>query len=140
MPLTEMYSTAFSGLLVVILTWMVQWLVATSAKISLPGDIPGKIDQSLSHDSFVFRAHRTFMNSLENAPAILGASLLAILVGADVFWTGVLVWLIALARIVHMTLYYAIATEKNPSPRSYFFMIGQGATLALLVFSGLALV
>ena len=45
----------------------------------------------------------------------------------------------ALSRILHMALYYAIATEKNPSPRSYFFLLGVVANIALLVFVGLAL-
>ncbi|MCP8899864.1 hypothetical protein M6D89_11195 [Gilvimarinus sp. HB14] len=36
-----------------------------------------------------------------------------------------------------MILYYAIATEKNPSPRSYFFGI---ALLAQIGILGMALV
>jgi hypothetical protein len=32
-----------------------------------------------------------------------------------------------------MALYYMIATEKNPSPRSYFFMIGLVSNLVLIV-------
>jgi hypothetical protein len=45
----------------------------------------------------------------------------------------------ALSRILHMVLYYGIATDKNPSPRSYFFLLGVVANIALLVFVGLAL-
>jgi len=30
-----------------------------------------------------------------------------------------------------MGLYYAIATEKNPSPRSYFYMIGTLCTFGV---------
>jgi uncharacterized MAPEG superfamily protein len=71
------------------------------------------------------------------APAI---GFLAILIGANVFWTGVLIWVYAMARIVHMGLYYKIATEKNPSPRSYFFIIGVIANIALLVLVGVALI
>ena len=39
-----------------------------------------------------------------------------------------------------MLLYYAIATEKNPSPRSYFFLIAAIANIALVVLIGLRLV
>jgi hypothetical protein len=39
-----------------------------------------------------------------------------------------------------MVLYYAIATEKNPSPRSYFFLIGVVANITMLVLLGMRLV
>lgn len=102
------------------------------AKGSQKGAIPGKIDPSLSHESFVFRAHRTFMNTLENITAMVTTSFLAMLIGADSSWTAVLIWTFVAARLVHMLLYYWIATEKNPSPRSYFFMIGLLANVGLL--------
>ena len=43
-------------------------------------------------------------------------------------------------RIIHMLLYYYIATEKNPSPRSYFYGFGLIATLYLLVDLGIFLI
>lgn len=132
MDLSAQYTVMLWGVFVVITTWVVQWFVASLTKASQPGAIPGRIDASLSHDSFVFRAHRTFMNSLENVPAMLGTAFLAVLAGADPFWSGLLVWVFAVARIIHMALYYAIATERNPSPRSYFFMIGMLAQIGLL--------
>lgn len=132
MDLSAQYTVMLWGVFVVITTWVVQWFVASLTKASQPGAIPGRIDSSLSHDSFVFRAHRTFMNSLENVPAMLGTAFLAVLAGADPFWSGLLVWVFAVARIIHMALYYAIATERNPSPRSYFFMIGMLAQIGLL--------
>lgn len=132
MDFTDQYAFVLWGVFVVIATWIVQWFVASMSKASQPGAIPGQIDASLSHDSFVFRAHRTFMNSLENLPALLGTAFLAVLAGADPFWSGLLVWVFAIARIIHMVLYYAIATERNPSPRSYFFLIGMLAQIGLL--------
>ncbi|WNJ97934.1 MAPEG family protein [Vibrio ruber] len=136
----DLYTASFWGILVMLLTWLIQGLVASTAKASQKGAVPGKIDQSLSHDSFVFRSHRTFMNSLENLPIMLGTSFLAVLMGANVFWTGVFIWVFAGARIVHMVLYYAIATETNPSPRSYFFLLGLLSNICLLVLCGLTLV
>ncbi len=116
---------------------LVQWLVASGRKAKQPGAVPGKINESLSHDSFVFIAHRTFMNSLENYPLMLGKlpfwrSLSGQVHSGRRCWFRVFVG----ARLIHMVLYYAIATEKNPSPRSYFFMIGLFANIALLVVCG----
>ena len=139
MNLVDTYSMAFWGIFVVILTWLVQWFVASASKAAQDGAIPGKVDDSLSHSSFIFRAHRTFMNSMENVPTMLATSFLAILVGANVFWTGVLIWVFAVSRLAHMALYYVIATELNPSPRTYFFMIGVFSNIGLLVFCAVAL-
>ena len=135
----ESYSLALWGIFTILVTVLLQSLVAAGSKASQPGAVPGKMDQSLSHSSFVFRSNRTVMNSLENIPVMLGASFLALFAGADVFWTGTLIWVFAVARILHMALYYGIATEKNPSPRSYFFLIGVVANIVLLVFAGIAL-
>jgi len=135
----EHYSVALWGIFVILVTVLVQALVAAGSKASQPGAIPGKMDESLGHSSFVFRSNRTVMNSLENIPVMLGASFLALFAGADVFWTGTLIWVFAVARIAHMVLYYAIATDRNPSPRSYFYLLGVVANIALLVFVGMAL-
>ncbi|UZJ44513.1 MAPEG family protein [Marinimicrobium sp. C6131] len=129
----EDYQLAYIGLAVVLITLLVQMLVASSTKARQPGAIPGKIDESLSHHSFVFRAHRTFMNSLENLPLFFGTVFLALFAGMNATWLGVAVWVFALARIAHMVLYYWLATERNPSPRSYFYLIALLANVVLLV-------
>ena len=135
----ENYALALWGIFVILVTVLVQALVAAATKASQPGAVPGKMDESLGHSSFVFRSNRTVMNSLENIPVMLGASFLALFAGANPFWTGMLVWVYAMARIMHMALYYAIATDKNPSPRSYFFLLGVLVNIALLVFVGISL-
>jgi uncharacterized MAPEG superfamily protein len=135
----DSYSVAFFGILTIILTVVVQSLVAAKSKASQPDAIPGKIDSSLSHSSFVFRSNRTFANSLENITVMLGASFLAIFVGANVFWTGIIIWVMAISRIIHMILYYSILTEKNPSPRSYFYLIALVANIILLGLCGWAI-
>ena len=139
MTLENVYHIAFTGLFIILLTLLVQWFIASKTKASQPGAIPGKIDEHLGHSSFVFRAHRTFMNSLENLPLMLGTSFMAILIGANALWTGIFIWVFAIARIIHMALYYKIATEKNPSPRTVFFMIGLLANIALLVLCAITL-
>jgi uncharacterized MAPEG superfamily protein len=139
MDISATYGMALWGIFVIVATLVLQMLVASVSKAKQAGAVPGKIDAGLSHDSFVFRSNRTFMNSVENAPAVLGASFLAVLAGADPFWAGVLIWVYAIARLLHMALYYGIATETNPSPRSYFFLIGFAATIGLLLVAALAL-
>lgn len=127
------YGLAFSGLFLVLLTMMVQFFVANISKAKLPNHIPGKIDPSLGHESFAYRAYRTMENSLENISVFLGSVFLAILTNVDPFWTALTVWVYALARIIHMILYYLISTEKNPSPRSYFYLLGLFANIVLLI-------
>ncbi len=139
MDFTAQYQPALWGVFLILVTWQLQWLVATGARSALPNPIPGKFDDTLGHSSFAFRAHRTFINSLENLPLMLGSCLLAFLAGASPLWTSVCIWLFAIARLGHMALYYAIATEKNPSPRSYFFLLGLAANVALLIVCALAL-
>lgn len=139
MTMGIIYYLTFLGLFIILLTLLIQWFVASKTKASQAGAIPGKIPENLSHESFVFRAHRTFMNSLENLPLMLGTTFMAVLIGANSFWTGIFVWVFAIARIIHMVLYYAIATEQNPSPRTWFFMIGLLANVALLVLCGITL-
>ena len=50
------------------------------------------------------------------------------------------VWVYVVARLIHMILYYVIATEKNPSPRTYFFLISFIANIVMLVLIGFRLV
>ncbi|MEH6551708.1 MAG: MAPEG family protein [Pseudomonadales bacterium] len=140
MSLFQDYHTALLGLLVIITTILVQMMVAAISKAKQPAAIPGKMDPNLSHSSFVFRANRTFANSVENAPAMLGAAFLAILVGAGPFWAAIWVWTYAISRLIHMGLYYAISTEKNPSPRSHFFLLALIANIALIIQAGLSFI
>jgi uncharacterized MAPEG superfamily protein len=127
------YRATLIWMAVIIATVLVQWFVASGTKARQAGAIPGKEPQQMSHQDFVFRAWRTHQNSLENLSPMLGTVVLAILAGVDPLWTASATAVFAVARIAHMVLYYAIATEKNPSPRSYFFMLGLLANIALLV-------
>lgn len=137
--MTQDYSLSYLAICVVLVTLLIQAMVAAITKAKQPGAVPGKIDPSLSHESFTFRAHRTFMNSLENMPLFLGTAFVAILASVNPRWTALLLALFAVARIGHMVLFYVIATEKNPSPRSYFYLLGLAATVALLALTLLEL-
>lgn len=126
------YATALWGIWFIVCLIFVQGFIATLTHRQQAQYIPGVVDKTLGHSSFVFRSHRTHQNSLENALVFIVPALLGILTGMDNFWLAVQVWMYGLARLVHMVLYYRIATEKNPSPRSYFFMLGWLVNLLLL--------
>lgn len=128
----EPYTTSLIGLWLVLTTITLQAIIATGAHRRQSKMVPGIVDPALSHDSFVFRSDRTFRNSLENIVPFFGLSVLAMLAGFNAERLAIVVWVYALARLFHMILYYRIATEKNPSPRSYFYMVGLLATFYLI--------
>ena len=135
----EQYLASFWAIWLIVFTVIAQSLIATAAHRKQSQYVPGVVNENLGHESFVFRSHRTFQNSLENAPLMLFTAFLAVLVGlspASLAWTT---WIFAIARLIHMTLYYKIATEKNPSPRSYFYVIGMLSNLVLVIMIALHL-
>lgn len=73
--MTQDYSLSYLAICAVLVVLLIQSMVAAIAKASLPGAVPGKIDPALSHESFAFRAHRTFTNSLEFGAAATPVSL-----------------------------------------------------------------
>lgn len=128
----EPYTTSLIGLWLVLTAITLQAVIATGAHRRQSKMVPGIVDPALSHGSFVFRSDRTFRNSLENIVPFFGLSILAMLAGFSAERLAIVVWVYALARLFHMILYYRIATEKNPSPRSYFYMVGLLATFYLI--------
>jgi len=106
------YHSALLGLLVVLATVAAQAVIAAFVKAKQPGAVPGLEPEQKDHSNFVFRAQRTFMNSLENLPVLLGASILCILAGAAPKLTAMLIWIYAAARILHMVLYYVILLSR----------------------------
>ena len=138
----EIYQTVFIGLWVVLATIVFQAMVMVGAdkKRLEKGYKIGVIDPSLGQKSFLFRSYRTFWNSLENIIPILGMSIVAILAGYSAFKLSIVIWIYAISRIIHMILYYFIATEKNPRPRSLFWVLGLLATIYLVVDFGILLI
>ncbi|WP_339770596.1 MAPEG family protein [uncultured Paraglaciecola sp.] len=136
----ELAYSAYTAFYLYLVMLLVQWMVATFSKAKQPNAIPGKIDEDLSHDSFVFRSHRTFQNTLENSALFVGTVLFAFVLNYQSPVFAICVWTYVIARILHMVLYYAISTEKNPSPRTYFFLIGLLANVVMLVVVGLRLI
>ncbi|MBH0058769.1 MAPEG family protein [Pseudoalteromonas sp. SWXJZ94C] len=138
--MTEVALSAYLAFYFYLIMLVIQWAVATFSKAKEPNAVPGKIDENLSHDSFIFRAHRTFHNTLENSALFIGTVLFAFVINYQSPIFAICVWIYVIARLIHMTLYYMIATEKNPSPRSYFFLIGVIANVVMLVMIGLRLI
>ena len=134
----EAYQSSLLGLWVILATMVVQAMVAVRMHRRQEGGyMPGILKPSLDHSSIVFRTHRTFQNSLENIIPLLGMALIAILSGYGSFKLSIIVWIYAIARIIHMILYYKIATKKNPSPRSIFWAIGFLTNLYLMIDLGI---
>ena len=137
----EEYQSVFLGLWIVLATIIVQAMVAIRVHRRQKGGYTvGVIKPELGQSSIVFRAHRTFQNSLENITPLMGMAIIAALSGYSSTKLTIVVWVYAIARIVHMILYYKIATDKNPSPRSIFWAIGFLTNLYLMVDLGIHLI
>lgn len=126
------YHSTLWAIWLIITTVVVQGLIASIAHRKQKHYVPGVLDAGLGHESFVFRSHRTHQNSLDNVFLMVVPALLAMFLEVNATSLSVVVWIYAVARLIHMQLYYFIATEKNPSPRSYFYIIGFLANLYLL--------
>ena len=87
---------------------------------------PG-VSVSGGHARFAFRAERALANSLENWPAFIVASSLAVLVKLDATLTNSSALTFLLARTLHMIFYYA----KLDRLRSLAFTAGMLATATL---------
>ena len=137
----EEYQSVFLGLWLVLVTIIVQAMVAIRVHRRQKGGYNvGIIKPELGQSSIVFRAHRTFQNSLENITPLMGMAIIAALSGYSSSKLTVIVWVYAIARIIHMVLYYKIATDKNPSPRSIFWAIGFLTNLYLMIDLGIHLI
>ena len=134
------YQSVFLGLWLILATIIVQAMVAIRVHRRQKGGYKvGVIKPELGQSSIVFRAHRTFQNSLENITPLLGMVIIAALIGYSSFKLSIIVWVYAIARIIHMILYYKIATDKNPSPRSIFWAIGFLTNFYLMIDLGIFL-
>ena len=137
----DVYHSSLLGIWLMLATIVIQAIVAVRVHRRQKGGYNvGVIKPELGQSSIVFRAHRTFQNSLENITPLMGMAIIAALSGYSSTKLSVIVWLYAIARIIHMVLYYKIVTDKNPSPRSIFWAIGFLANLYLMVDLGIHLI
>ncbi|MFL2753856.1 MAG: MAPEG family protein [Gammaproteobacteria bacterium] len=136
----EIYQSVFIGFWVILSTIIIQALILVGAHRAQPGYQVGVIDPNLGQESFFFRSHRAFWNSLENIVPLFGLGIIAILSGYNAEKLNFIIWVYAISRIIHMILYYSIATDKNPSLRSLFWISGLFANIYLMVDLGLFLI
>ena len=136
----DVYNSSLLGIWLILVTIIVQAMVAVRVHRRQSGGYsPGVIKSELGQSSIVFRAHRTFQNSLENIIPVLGMAIVAMLSGYSAYKLSIIIWVYAISRIIHMILYYKIATNKNPSPRSIFWAISFLASFYLMIDLGIFL-
>ena len=136
----DVYNSSLLGIWLILATIIVQAVVAVRVHRRQSGGYsPGVIKSELGQSSIVFRAHRTYQNSLENIIPVLGMAIVAMLSGYSAYKLSIIIWVYAISRIIHMILYYKIATNKNPSPRSIFWAISFLASFYLMIDLGIFL-
>ena len=134
------YQYSLLGLWLILVTIVIQAMVAVRVHRRQEGGyMPGMLKASLDHSSIVFRTHRTYQNSLENIVPLLGMAFIGMLCGYGALKLSIIIWVYAVARILHMVLYYKIETKKNPSPRSIFWAVGFLANFYLMIDLGVFL-
>ena len=135
----EVYQSVLLGLWLTLSIIIIQAVVLVRVHRRHKGYKVGVIDPALGQSSFFFRAYRTFWNSLENIVPLFGMAVIAMMSGYSPQKLSVIIWIYAVVRIIHMILYYKIATDKNPSIRSLFWATGLIANMYLMVDLGIHL-
>ena len=120
----EIYKLVFFALWVILTTIFAQAVVLIVAHRKQKNYKVGVIDASLGQQSFLFRSYRAFWNSVENVVLIFPLVIVGILIDYDSNRLGIITWVYAVSRIGHMLVYYFIATDRNPSLRSVFWLFG----------------
>ena len=135
----EVYQSVLLGLWLTLSIIIIQAIVLVRVHRRQKGYKVGVIDPALGQSSFFFRAYRTFWNSLENIVPLFGMAVIAMMSGYSPQKLSVVIWIYAVVRIIHMILYYKIATDQNPSIRSLFWTTGFIANMYLMVDLGIYL-
>ena len=133
----EIYKLVFFALWVILTTIFAQAVVLIVAHRMQKNYKVGVIDASLGQQSFLFRSYRAFWNSVENVVIIFPLVIVGILIDYDSNRLGIITWVYAVSRIGHMLVYYFIATDRNPSLRSVFWLFGFFAMAYLIGDLGL---
>jgi uncharacterized MAPEG superfamily protein len=133
----EIYKLVFFALWVILTTIFAQAVVLIVAHRMQKNYKVGVIDASLGQQSFLFRSYRSFWNSVENVVLIFPLVIVGILIDYDSNRLGIITWVYAVSRIGHMLVYYFIATDRNPSLRSVFWLFGFFAMAYLIGDLGL---
>ena len=111
---------------------LVQVLVADLVSIRAK-HVPG-MPVTDGHASFHFRAVRAIGNTNETLGLFLLLAALAVVLGANAKWAGILAWVYVAGRAGHMTFYYA----RIGWARSTAFSISLAAQIGLLLMVAVA--
>lgn len=83
----------------------------------------------------VYRWHRAYMNANESVGPFAAAVAMAILAGANPFWTNMLASIFLIARIVVLVVHVAGVGAMNQGLRSIVFGIGLFCTVAIALMA-----
>ena len=96
----DVYNSSLLGIWLILATIVIQAMVAVRVHRRQSGGYsPGILKSELGHSSIVFRAHRTFHNSLENVIPILGMTISAMFAGYGALKLSIIVWILSLIHI-----------------------------------------
>ena len=132
----EVYYLSFFGIWALLSLVFIEAIIDMGASRSQKKYTPGILNSDLGPESFVFRSDRAFKNSLENIVPFVGAAIISILLSMDPLRLAKLIVVYVLARYIYTAVYYSIATRKNPSFRSLFYLVGLIVTIIMLVDIG----
>ena len=132
----EEYYVSFIGIWALLTLIVIEAIISIGASRTQKRYVPGITNSDLGPESFAFRSERAFKNSLENIIPFLGSALLSIFLTMDPIRLSRLIIVYVLARYIYTAVYYSVATRKNPSLRSLFFIIGFTVTIIMLVDIG----
>ena len=126
------YKPAFIAVGILCLIVMIQSFLAGVLALAPGHEIAGHPLKGTYEDK-AFRIMRTYANSTENLPALLGAFVLAILAGVSVTLVNWLVGLHLLFRLIHWFAYYGAIGKPNGGPRTIAYVGGLLTNIVLVV-------
>ena len=128
------YYPAFVAIGVLCLAVMIQSFLVGILALAPGHEIAGHQLKGTYQDKS-FRIMRTYANSTENLPMLLGAFLLAILAGVSATLVNWLVCLHLLFRLIHWLAYYAAIGKRDGGPRTIAYVGGLLTNIVLVVIA-----
>ena len=133
------YKAAFIALGILVLAVTIQSFLAGVLALA-PGHEVAGMPLSGTHDDKGFRIMRTYANSTENLPMIIGAFLLAILAGVSFTLVNWLMIIHVAFRMLHWLVYYGKIGKRDGGPRTIAYVGGLLTNIALIVLALWALI
>ncbi len=106
----------------------------TALKKTGEGMPPGATPENAYEDS-TYRWNRAYLNATENFGVFAGATVAAILAGADPGWVNTLASVFLLARVLHAVIHIAGIGPKNYGPRTLSYVVGWACCIGLAILA-----